>query len=150
MKIFAVVMVRGGTGVKPKIKETLKHLKLTRANHCVVLQENPSYEGMLKRCKDYVTWGEIGAAEFKELLLRRGRLAGNKKVDEKVFEKSGGIGAFAEKFMKGEAVLEEIGVKPVFRLHPPRKGFAEIKEHYPRGALGYRGEKMGELLKRMM
>jgi large subunit ribosomal protein L30 len=40
----------------------------------------------------------------------------------------------------------------VFRLHPPSKGFkGKIKRGYGSGGeLGYRGEKINELLRRML
>jgi len=40
-------------------------------------------------------------------------------------------------------------LKP-FRLHPPRKGYRNIKLPYPEGALGYRGKEINELLRRMI
>ncbi|RLI23172.1 50S ribosomal protein L30, partial [Candidatus Bathyarchaeota archaeon] len=43
-------------------------------------------------------------------------------------------------------------IKPVFRLHPPRKGFkGKIKKSFKAGgASGYRGEAINELLERMI
>ncbi|MBI4181877.1 MAG: uL30 family ribosomal protein [Candidatus Aenigmarchaeota archaeon] len=35
------------------------------------------------------------------------------------------------------------------RLHPPSRGHASIKLHFPKGALGYRGDKINDLLRRM-
>jgi large subunit ribosomal protein L30 len=54
--------------------------------------------------------------------------------------------------------LESLGKLPVkgekvkrYRLHPPRGGFRKtIKRPLPQGELGYRGEKINELIKRMM
>ena len=40
-------------------------------------------------------------------------------------------------------------IKP-FRLSPPSKGHKPIKYLYPKGACGYRGGKINELLKRMI
>ncbi|HNR25150.1 MAG TPA: 50S ribosomal protein L30, partial [Methanobacteriaceae archaeon] len=43
------------------------------------------------------------------------------------------------------------GLKPVFRLHPPRKGYKDIKKAFNEGGtLGYRGEDINHLLKRMV
>jgi len=44
------------------------------------------------------------------------------------------------------------GVKPVFRLHPPRKGFkGSIKKSYRAGGeAGYRGEAINDLIRRMV
>ncbi|MBI5332475.1 MAG: uL30 family ribosomal protein [Candidatus Aenigmarchaeota archaeon] len=36
------------------------------------------------------------------------------------------------------------------KLCPPLKGFRAIKIHYPKGDLGYRGDKINELLQRMI
>lgn len=39
----------------------------------------------------------------------------------------------------------------VYRLNSPRGGFkGGIKHHYPQGALGYRGEKINDLVKAML
>lgn len=35
-------------------------------------------------------------------------------------------------------------------LKPPKGGFKSKKLHYPKGDLGYRGEKINDLIKRMM
>jgi large subunit ribosomal protein L30 len=42
-------------------------------------------------------------------------------------------------------------VQPIFKLHPPRKGFkGKTKKSFAAGGeAGYRGEKISELLKRM-
>ena len=38
--VYAVVRVRGTVNVNPDIKKTLQLLKLTRANHCVLVDES--------------------------------------------------------------------------------------------------------------
>ncbi|MFH0973461.1 MAG: uL30 family ribosomal protein [Candidatus Micrarchaeota archaeon] len=39
----------------------------------------------------------------------------------------------------------------VYRLQPPRGGFkGGIRQHYPKGALGFRGEKINDLIKAMI
>ena len=46
---------------------------------------------------------------------------------------------------------KRFGKRRVFRLHPPRKGFkGGIKTAFPKGALGYRGEKISELINSML
>jgi large subunit ribosomal protein L30 len=41
-------------------------------------------------------------------------------------------------------------LKPVFRLHPPRKGHKGIKQSFKTGGeLGYHGEAINELIKKM-
>ena len=56
----------------------------------------------------------------------------------------------ADQLFHFECGLDAVGLKPVFRLSPPRKGYRHIKRPFPRGALGYRSAGMSELLKRMI
>lgn len=137
--MIAAIRVRGRISIKPEIKTAMRYLRLTRPNHCVVLRENQQVHGTLNRCKDYVTWGEISDATLKVLVAKWGRLAGDKPVPADLVD--GIVAALS----KGE----KPAMKPVFRLHPPRKGWKNTKRAWPRGALGPR-EGMDELLKRMM
>jgi len=154
-KRIAVIRIRGRTGVRRPIRETLSLLRLHRVNHLVIVDDRPSYKGMLKKCEHYVTYGELDKETFKELLLKRGRLKGNKRLTEDYIKENtnfSSLDEFVDKFFNFEADLTDIpDLKPVFRLHPPRKGFKSIKKHFKnKGDLGYRGEAINELIKRMM
>jgi len=139
--VTAVVLVRGiQYGVKPDIRTSLKYLRLTRVNHCVVYSDFNKIGKMLQVGKDYATWGEISKETLTALVEARGRLLGDKPIPKDM------IKSVVDAIEKGE----KPSIKPVFRLHPPRKGFKSKKEVYPRGDLGYRGEAMKELLNRMM
>jgi len=70
--MIAAVRIRGTVRVKADIKRTLELLKLKRPNHCIILEESPSIVGMLKKAKDYVTWGEINEETLKRLLEKDG------------------------------------------------------------------------------
>ena len=48
-----------------------------------------------------------------------------------------------------EDLLKKYSDKKVFHLNSPRKGFKAIKMVYPKGDLGYRGDKINELIERM-
>ena len=69
--VYAVVRVRGTVNVNPNIKKTLQLLNLSRANHCVLLDESKSAKGMLQVVKDYVTWGEVTDEIVSQLLQKR-------------------------------------------------------------------------------
>ena len=43
---WAVVRVRGSVNVKPKIKETMKLMRLNRVNHCVIIPERYLYRNV--------------------------------------------------------------------------------------------------------
>lgn len=142
--MFAVVRIRGSVDVREEIKDTLRMLRLTRVNHCVLVREDPKIEGMIRKVKDFVTWGEIGDKTLEKLVSQRGRMAGDKKLDLKETK------SILAKMKKVENLKEIEGFKSVFRMNPPRKGYEGTKQPFPKGALGYRGEKINELLERMM
>jgi large subunit ribosomal protein L30 len=155
MTRIAVVRVRGSARLPAKLKDTLRMLHLLKVNHCAVVDDTPHYNGMLQHVKDRVTWGEIGDEEMLKLLEKRGRVTGDRKLTEEYIKKNTkfvSIAKFTEKFMKGEAKLKDIpGLKPYFRLNPPRGGYENIKKQYAnKGTLGKRGAAMGALLERML
>ncbi|HDI75294.1 MAG TPA: 50S ribosomal protein L30, partial [Thermoprotei archaeon] len=125
-KRLAVIRIRGTVGVRKDIEYTLRLLRLVRKFHAVVIDDRPDYLGMLQKVKDYVTWGEIDAETLAELLRKRGRLAGNRRLTDEDVKKLGysSIEEFAEAVIEFKAELSDIpGLKPVFRLDPPKGGF---------------------------
>ncbi len=153
--VYAVIRVRGTIHVKPKIKKTLQLLRLNRVNHCVLLDENEVTKGMLQVAKDYITWGEINKDTLIKLLRYRGRLKGDEPLTDEYLKSSTSykdINSLADAILKGEIKYKELPeIKPLFRLHPPRKGYEGIKRSYRnKGALGYRGEDINNLLERMV
>jgi len=154
---FLVVRVRSDRGVERRIRDTMAMLNLTRVNHATIVPESATYSGMLQKSKDFVTWGVVDAETIENLLKTRGRLVGDKPVDDAAI-KSGSefktVKAFAKALAKGEATMKSVdGLKPVLRLHPPRgsKGWGGIKRAYTvGGALGYRGEDISALAERMI
>ncbi len=116
MAKLAAVKVRGVINAATPLKDTLKMLKLHRTNYCVILENNPSNQGMLKMAKDYLTWGEINEETLKLL-------------------------------------IQKYGEPKFYRLNPPKKGYGRkgIKTSFTNsGALGYRGEKINDLIQRMI
>ena len=152
--MYLVIRVRGTTGVIQNIADTLDMLRLNRISHAVLVEENPSFEGMLQKSKDYITWGEVDTETLAKLIAKRGRLPGNNKVtDEYVAENTdyNNIEELSEALIKSEVKLVDVGIKPVFRLHPPRKGYEDIRLSVNEGgSLGYRGEKINDLAVRML
>lgn len=155
-KRIAVIRVRGKVHVRKEIEDTLKKLKLTRPNHCVVVDSRNSYVGMIKKVKDYVTYGEISQETMEKLIRERGLIKGNKKINDDYLKKNKkfkSIKEFTKAFMEFKAELKEISLKGVFRLEPPKKGYERkgIKKPFSKGgALGYRGEEINSLIERML
>jgi large subunit ribosomal protein L30 len=137
----AVILVRGLTTINKKIKDTLLMLRLTRKNNCVVVDNNPATMGMIRKVKDYVTWGEIDDSIFKEIVDKRGEEFKGRTEDGK------------KKYSYKCLDINGKKYKPYFRLNPPRKGFGRKGVKMPfklGGALGDRSDKMSDLIKRML
>ena len=157
-KRIAVVRVRGNVHMKRDIKDTLNKLNLTRVNHCVIIDSRKEYKGMINKVKDYVTYGEVSQDILERLIKERGKIKGDSKgriTDDYVKKKTKfkSINDFVKNFMEFKVELKDLGIKQVFRLQPPRKGYERkgIKKPYSLGgALGYRGEKINSLLERML
>jgi len=134
--MYAIVKLRGSVGIKPEIKYTLQLLRLHRVNHCAIVDENDYYRGMLKRVKDYVAWGEISEDMLELLLKRRGRLEGGKRLTEEYLRDNTPFESFkalAHALCTGKVKMQDLTkykIKPVLRLHPPRKGHLQHKEFY--------------------
>ena len=153
--VYAAVRVRGTVNIKPDIKKTLQLLRLTRVNHCVILEETSSIKGMLQIAKDYVTWGEIDPDVLSQLIFHRGKLDGDKEVSENYIKSATSyntIDKLSQAIIKGKFKYTNISnVKPVFRLNPPKKGYEGIKRSFVnKGALGYRGKNINKLIERMI
>ncbi len=157
MTLYAIIRIRGTVDVPPDVKATLRMLRLVRKFHAVIYPKNPTIDGMLNVVKNWVTWGEIDRETLKELIIKRGRLVGNKPITDEAIKKIFGlnnIDELVDALLSGKVLWHKYDeyVKPVFRLHPPKGGFkGSIKKQYGAcGELGYRGPAINELLKRMI
>lgn len=152
--MYALVQVRGIVNTRREIKETLKMLRLHHINHCVLVPETPEYLGMVRKVKDYVAFGEINAETLATILATRGRLTGNKPLTDEYVQsatKYADIAALAAAIVNGEIRMKDVPeLKPVLRMHPPRKGYKTTKRTYTQGgALGYYGAEINDLLIKM-
>jgi large subunit ribosomal protein L30 len=153
--VYAVVRVRGTVNVKPDIRRTMELLRLTRANHCVLLEENVVYKGMLQMVKDYTTWGEINKETLSKLISSRGKLFGDKPLTEEYLKKVTPYHSFeklSDAIIQNKIKYGEIPeIKPLFRLNPPKKGHRTVKRSFvKKGSLGYRKEHINMLIERML
>lgn len=73
MPKIAIVRVRGRTKIKKEIEDTLKMLRIYRPNYCSIFEATPSIIGMVKKAKDYITWGEIDSETIALLEKKKGK-----------------------------------------------------------------------------
>ncbi len=152
--MYAVVQVRGTVKTRREIKDTLAMLRLHHINHCVVVADTPEILGMIRKVKDFVAYGEVDPEMLSTVLETRGRLVGNRRLTDEYVKANSSfatIGEFAHAVAKGESALRDLpGLKPVMRLHPPRKGYRTLKRTFQQGgALGYYGKEINTLLYKM-
>jgi large subunit ribosomal protein L30 len=157
-KLFFAVRIRGAPGMRGKISDTLKMLRMHKVNHGVLIWGTQSYKGMLVKCKDYIAYGEIDEKTLIRLLRVRGKVEGNKILTEEYIKNLTNYKNFrelAKALLNGEIQYREndiFKIKPVFRLHPPKKGHrGTIKKHYNEGGtLGNVGLYINELIHKML
>lgn len=156
MNNIAIIRIRGRTGVNGKVNDTLDMMRLYKQNGCVIVPNNPQYLGMIQRAKDYITWGEIDKETFTLLFTKRARVAGNKALTDDYLKQHIKMDSntFIEEFFGEKKKLKDVpGLKLCFRLSPPAKGFERggIKKPFSMGgSLGYRKDKINDLIKRMI
>jgi large subunit ribosomal protein L30 len=154
-KCICAVRVRGAIRGSREARETLQMLHLTRNNYAVLIDDSQSFLGMLKQAQNFITWGEPTEEIVRTLINKKGKLVGNKRLTDEYSRTMG----FESRQKFAEAIFncsiqywKLANVQPVFKLHPPSKGFrGKIKKSYSMGGeLGYRGEKINDLLERMV
>ena len=90
--MIAIIRIRGQIGINKDVKETLFRLRLRRKYVCVIIEPTKENLGMIKKIRNFVSYGEISKENYEKLVDKRGK----KDKDGKL--------------------------KPFFRLHPPRGG----------------------------
>ena len=111
-EMIVVIRIRGSMETRHEVEETLaRHLHLTRKFHCAVFSTD--IKGWLQKAKDYITWGPIDDATFKELIAKRG--AG---MEQRLYRLHPPVGGFKKStkiaFPKGE--LGKRSAEPMKKL----------------------------------
>ena len=132
-KLIAAVRVRGTVNVRGSISETLKRLNLKRVNNCVIIKMTDSYSGMIGKCSGYIAYGEVNEAVLGKMLKRAE------------------IETSPKDLLDGKVAVKALAEQMPIRLHPPRRGYGRTKLGFAQGGvLGYQGEKINDLLVRMV
>ncbi|MFB6111845.1 MAG: 50S ribosomal protein L30 [Halobacteriaceae archaeon] len=151
----AVVQIRGEVNMSEEVEDTLAMLNLHHVNHCTLVPEQDTYDGMVAKVNDYVAYGEPDADILATLLRRRGEPAtGDADVDDDwVAEQTeyADVEDLAGALLAEETTLQAVGLAPTLRLHPPRGGHAGVKQPTAEGGqLGkHTTEEINELLTAM-
>ena len=153
-KSILVIRIRGTINVSQRERDTMRFLRVDKNNYASLIDDRADYKGMLQKAKDWITWGEPTVETVTKMLVKRGRATGDVKLTEESVKELGfeSFDDMAQKLVNCEVSISEIeGLKPFFRMHPPRKGFRKsVKRPYnSKGELGDRGEEINKLAVRM-
>jgi large subunit ribosomal protein L30 len=138
--MIIVIRISGLVEIPPNVQETLFRMRLRRKYSAVLLKHGPENLKLLKKVRNFVAYGRIDKETLYDLLAKRAKSIGKTKIDpEKIIAQL------------DKKSLSDLGVKGFFRLHPPRGGI-NTKVHFPinKGVLGDNGEKINDLVRRML
>ena len=127
----AVVQLRGEVNQEAGVRDTLEMLNLGRVNHATLVPDTDAYRGMVTKVNDWVAYGEPSGDVVALLVERRAEPAeGAGDIDDEwVAEHTdyGDVPALASALLAEETTLQETGLSPTLRLHPPRGGHEGVK-----------------------
>ena len=136
--MILAIRISGHVEMPKDAEETLFRMRMRKKYSAVLLKETQESQNLLQVVRNFIAYGKIDQKTLEELLSKRAKSLDKKKVDAKK----------TAEIILNEGI-EKTGIKPFFRLHPPRKGI-DSKLHYPKGVLGDNGDKINELVRRML
>jgi large subunit ribosomal protein L30 len=135
----ALVQLRGEVNQGQGVRDTLEMLNLHRVNHATLIPETETYDGMVSKVNDWVAHGEPSTEVIETLVRRRAEPAeGDGEIDDDwVAEHTDydDVAALAEALVNEETKLQDEGLSPTLRLHPPRGGHDGIKHPIKEGGV---------------
>ena len=153
-KAYLVIRIKGQPDVPYWANTTLRLLKLEKKYRATILPVKENTDGMLQKIQHYISWQEIDTKTTKELLDKKGRRTGYKKITSEDISQAGfkTIDDLAVSLSEGKISMSKIKpLKPWFALSPPKQGFKRSTKHLygQKGILGHNKDLL-TLIKRMM
>ena len=151
---FLVLRIKGQADVPYWATTTMNLLNLEKKFRATILPAKENTLGMLKKIQHYVSWQEIDISITKELLDKKGRKAGYKKITSEDLSEIGfkTMDELASSLSESKSTLSKLKpLKPWFAMAPPKHGFKRsTKKLYGRkGVLGHNKELI-TIVRRMM
>ena len=151
---YLVVRIKGQADCPYWATYTMELLKLNKKYRATILPAKENTLGMLRKIQHYVSWTELDSDLAKDLVEKKARKSGYKKINNDDL-KSLGFGSAEElgkALSEGKATLSKLKpLKPWFALAPPRFGFKRsTKRLYgQKGVLGANKE-LGSIVRNMI
>ena len=151
---FLVLRIKGQADVPYWATTTMKLLNLEKKYRATILPAKENTLGMLKKIQHYVSWQEIDISITKELLDKKGRKAGYKKITSEDLSEIGfkTMDELASSLAESKSTLSKLKpLKPWFAMAPPKQGFKRStkKLYGQKGVLGHNKELI-TIVRRMM
>ena len=151
---YLVVRIKGQADVPHWASTTMTLLKLDKKYRATILPAKDNTLGMLDKVKHYISWIGLDVELAKDLLDKKGRKSGYKKITAEDLKKLGfeSIDDLAKALAEGKATLSKLKpLKPWFALAPPKHGFKRStkKLYGQKGILGL-NEELGTIVRRMI
>lgn len=149
-----VLNIHGAINSSAPVRKALEELKVVRKFTASVVSDDASTVGMLKLCKDRVAWAPVDAELLSALLKKRGMVSTTRALDADALKKMGfkKPEELAAKMLEEGMRLSAVeGIRPFFRLAPPRGGFKRSmrRQTTEKGLLGS-NPKLAQLVRRML
>jgi large subunit ribosomal protein L30 len=144
--MIIAIRISGLVEIPQKVNEALFRLRLRRKYTSTLLLPTKENLTLLKKLRNTIAYGIIDEKTLEHLISKRGQSIDKKKLN---------AGTLATEILnqekKNKLNLAALGLKPFFRLHPPIGGI-DTKVHFPirKGVLGDNGEKINDLVRRML
>ena len=97
--------------ISKSVEEALFRIRLRRKYSAVLLKSTDENIKLLKKLRNYIAYGVINKETLEKLIELRGKSIDRGKIDSRKI-----VSEIEKKN------LEKLGLKPFFRLHPPRNG----------------------------
>ncbi len=151
---FLVLRIKGQADVPYWATTTMNLLNLEKKFRATILPAKENTLGMLKKIMHYVSWQEIDISITKELLDKKGRKAGYKKITSEDLSEIGfkTMDELASSLCESKSTLSKLKpLKPWFAMAPPKHGFKRStkKLYGQKGVLGHNKELI-TIVRRMM
>ena len=119
-----------------------------------MVSDDPATVGALRLCKDYLAWSEVDPVLLSLLLEKRGMVSESRPLDEATLKKMGfkKHQELAAKMLKEGMRLSAVeGVRPFFKLAPPRGGFKRsLRRQYSQKGTTGKNPDLPKIVERMV
>jgi large subunit ribosomal protein L30 len=138
--MILAIRISGMVSVQKDDQETLYRMRLRRKYAATLIADTPQNRKMLEGVRNFIAYGDVSKETLHDIIAKRGEGLNGKKFD---------VAAVMSQIDKKS--LDELGVKPFFRLHPPRGGI-ESKKHFGigKGVLGNHKNEINKLVEKML